>query len=188
VSPEERHEFSSEMVTLLLFCLCLGASLPVQASSVSVTDMDVTTVNHTACIPLNQLPDHTIQHVFREYRKIRKVEVHLLGAGEVMVDVSLATGYRDGNLSAPVSQSCGSRWVELERGSVLSFDCIDQDPEGFPAVAAYAKLKSDASNSMALCQIIVTVLDSKPIAFKRKRKQIISFFSDRFDIDGSNEL
>lgn len=105
-----------------------------------------------------------------------------------MVDVSLATGYRDGNLSAPVSQSCGSRWVELERGSVLSFDCIDQDPEGFPAVAAYAKLKSDASNSMALCQIIVTVLDSKPIAFKRKRKQIISFFSDRFDIDGSDEL
>ena len=48
----------------------------------AVTDMDVTTVNHTACIPLNQLPDHTIQHVFREYRKIRKVEVHLLGAGE----------------------------------------------------------------------------------------------------------
>ncbi|EFX83001.1 hypothetical protein DAPPUDRAFT_316101 [Daphnia pulex] len=120
-------------------------------------------VDKTTCIPLKNLRDSLVQRGLGEARKIRKVQLHLIGSGDIDVSVAIATRFLDEAATRPIVHQCGD-YQGTANDVVVTVSCLEEregaDIEGYTGYAIYAQFHGDVANQdAAICQMDIVLYD-----------------------------
>jgi len=119
------------------------------------------------CVRVSDLPDFTVQRAFGERRQVNKVRLHLSGSGHVDVGVSVAVGFFDDDINAPVLHECNNYDTAISDG-VLDISCREDDPQapryglGRYAYAVYVQFgaEQDVLSDVSICRLDIVLRDS----------------------------